>query len=181
MEDDFTIKNVFRHWLQAWPVTIIILLIGAVVGVAQALTLDNGVKIEEKILIQNKSSFNASADDYLAIINNYIMPEGPENNANCESTFKATGNVLTLTTICPKTNDETITQSELLRTFVINGLNEIYDGAINGVVLSSSAPQDVVSSTDYLKKFLVPFIAAVATSVLIAVFKLDKTLKSVKK
>ena len=147
----FTIPNLFKFWLKMWPLTLILTVFGFIAGVYLASQAQQSYSGTISILVTNMPD-NVVASDYSGIINSKvfvarILEDTNLAESSCVIAATNTGNILNVSTQCPKSEDVETVQAALADTFVTL-TNEIY------------ATQDPLTVTTLTSEFALPLISA---------------------
>lgn len=174
---DFTLKNIFKYWIKLWPVTVVLFVIGAIIGVCNMRSLQQIYQSESSILVRNSSS-EALAADYVAIANSELLSGkiAVENNkySDCNALASNVGNVVKITLECTDLGLVDDFTSVVVSEFN-NVLESVYgnDNIKTTILSSNQEAQPTISQKDKLVKLAIPIIAALACSFIVALIGFD--------
>jgi hypothetical protein len=188
MNDKFTIKNLFIYWVKMWPVAVVLVLIGGVVGLLVIANQKQIYMSSASILVVN-SVEGVTPTDYAGIINsNFVLTDalvksGIE-DGDCTLSAANTGNIVKIVAECLSGEEASASLVKSTVSVFSDAAHEIYgNDAVSIVVLSGeikAAP--TVTGGAYASKAVVPVVAGLVISAVVAFVRFDyATSKSKKK
>lgn len=166
---DFTIKNILKHWLKIWPITLILLIIGCGIGVYSICSTEISYKTSSKVLFKN-SALSYSSTEYSGILNSSIVKK--QRDDNCSLSSSQSGSILSYDIKCLTDNSNAVSENVL--NILVTEVKKIYgEKNVEAIVLQSSNSSTKNDTSSNIKKFLIPFIAMFVLSFVVSFIKYD--------
>lgn len=179
MTDKFTLRNLFTYWIKMWPVTLVLVILGGILGLVAASQLVQTYKSSANILVVNKSD-NVMATDYAGVINsNLVMSKALENagigEGACVMSAANLGNVVTIIAECTGAEEQSKALVEGVISVFENEAKDIYgEDAISVVTLSGEINTiALLSRWDYVVNVAVATGAGLVASMVIGFIRFD--------
>lgn len=164
---EFTIKNICKLWLKMWPLTIILVLMGGVLGVLLSNKLAPTYETEMVLLVKNDELKN-STSEYAAIMNGLS-----KESRSCKITNSQAGNIISSAMICLEESDAYEISNKVKKEFD-KTVRDVYGESIKiTTIVNAGVEKKEVAAYRRIQKILIPVIFVFALSWVIALVRLD--------
>lgn len=174
----FSVKNIIIYWLKMWPITLVLLVLGAGVGVMAATEMQQSYKTAASVLVVNEDA-NTVSSDYVGVLNSQMLlgrvGERLDGAGGCTLLSSGVGNVLTISTSCTSNEEDSVRFTEMAIEVFTEMIKELYGyGDIKITKLSGElVATESVSRGDYIAQIAMPIGAALVLSAVAAFVRFD--------
>lgn len=176
---EFTITNIFKCWLKMWPITIILVLLGAVGGWVSVKNTPTVYSMRQSLLIMDERD-GSSAAEYAGLANSDLVSNPAFRdaavNAGCKLVAGGANHIVSFTASCPSNEEESKKLVSSAMTNFIEWAQDIYGKDNFKVVKLSNEPKVVEPATPPANKTIkiaTPAVVMLAVSAVIAFVRLD--------